>query len=59
LAYQCVYGGECSACGECGEKEEEHRCPVCGGICETYYKDLYGDIVGCENCVKVEQACDE
>ncbi len=34
---------------------DDPRCPVCGEICETVYKDRCGDIVGCDECLR---ACD-
>ena len=32
------------------------RCPVCGDTAETIYKDIWGDIVGCDNCVEALNA---
>lgn len=35
-------------------KEPEYRpctCPVCSEECESIYKDRWGNICGCENCV--------
>lgn len=32
------------------------RCPVCGDETDTLYKDKYGDIVGCDNCVTTKDA---
>lgn len=26
-------------------------CPVCGKETDTFYKNEYGEIVGCDNCV--------
>ena len=34
-------------------------CPVCGEVCETFYKDEYGDILGCDECITVCDAWDE
>lgn len=34
-------------------------CPVCGEEVSEYYKDSYGEIVGCENCVKSIDAWEE
>lgn len=31
-------------------------CPVCGNECSTYYTDIYGDTVGCEHCIRAEEA---
>lgn len=28
------------------------RCQVCGEECEKIYKDAWGNILGCENCVE-------
>lgn len=27
-------------------------CPVCGEECEKIYKDVWGNILGCDNCVE-------
>ena len=35
------------------------RCPVCGEECDTVYKDIYGDVFGCDECVKTKSAWDE
>ena len=32
------------------------HCPICGKECDTIYKDKFGDEVGCENCIVVEDA---
>lgn len=32
------------------------RCPVCGEECEKIYKDAWGNICGCENCVEALDA---
>lgn len=34
-----------------GKDPEYPRCPVCGGECETLYKDRFGDVVGCDYCI--------
>ena len=26
-------------------------CPVCGAQCETIYRDMHGDISGCDECI--------
>ena len=31
-------------------------CPVCGEECDTVYVDLYDDIVGCDQCMNMEDA---
>lgn len=59
LAYQCKFGGECTACGECAGDGDGNICPVCGEECEELYRDLYGDIVGCDKCIRVEQAASD
>ena len=32
------------------------RCPVCGDEAETIYKDRWGDVVGCDNCIETLNA---
>ena len=32
------------------------RCPVCGEECETLYKDQYGEVFGCDQCVETVNA---
>lgn len=39
-----------------GTGGREPRCPVCGRECEVVYKDCYGDIVGCEDCITAYNA---
>ena len=34
------------------------RCPVCGEETDTFKKDYYGDIVGCDHCIKDVDAWD-
>ena len=34
-------------------------CPVCGNETDTLYRDLYGTIVGCDNCVTTIDAWKE
>jgi hypothetical protein len=35
-------------------------CPCCGQECDTYYytwdEGIRGDVVGCENCIRAEDA---
>ena len=38
---------------------EDPRCPICGEICETVYKNKMGDIVGCEECLTAHDAIEE
>ena len=26
-------------------------CPICGYECDTIYKDVYGEVVACDNCM--------
>ena len=35
------------------------RCPICREEVDFFYKDKYGDIVGCEECVSTVNAWDE
>ena len=35
------------------------RCPVCGDECETLYKDQYGEVFGCNNCVETVDAWED
>ena len=34
-------------------------CPMCGEICDTVYKNKYGEIVGCGECVTSHDAWEE
>ncbi len=56
MAYMCRYGErECVSCGKCEEKGEERNvCPACKRICEWYYLDSFGEVIGCERCVRTE-----
>ncbi len=31
-------------------------CPVCGERCETIYLKCYGDVLGCDRCIKTKEA---
>ena len=33
------------------EEKPAPRCPWCGEECETLYRDRFGVVFGCENCV--------
>ena len=33
-------------------------CPVCGADCRQYYRNLDGEILGCEECVETVDAED-
>jgi len=32
------------------------RCPVCGEETDTFLKDNYGDIIGCDECITIVDA---
>jgi hypothetical protein len=34
-------------------------CPVCGQECDTFFKDRFGDIFGCDECVTRTDAAEE
>ena len=35
--------------------DDDVECPICGKICDFVYKDIDGDVCGCENCLtKIE-----
>lgn len=34
-------------------------CPVCGEECDTLYRDNFGNVVGCDNCVTNSDAWEE
>lgn len=34
-------------------------CPVCGQECSLFYKDMWGDVFACDECVKTEDADEE
>lgn len=33
-------------------------CPVCGSETDTIYKDIFGQIIGCDECVSICNAWD-
>ena len=33
-------------------------CPICGQDCRRYYRNLYGEILGCDECVEEVSAED-
>ena len=41
---------------EPAKEEPEARCPVCGEVCGTVFRDRYFEIVGCDECVTVHDA---
>ena len=40
-------------------RAEWPRCPVCGAECETLYRGLDGEVLGCEDCVTASEAWEE
>lgn len=34
------------------------HCPICGQECETIYRDQHGDIFGCGECIRIDDAYD-
>lgn len=34
------------------------RCPVCGEVCETIYWSKFGEVVGCDECIVLQEAWD-
>lgn len=36
----------------------EPICPCCGESCDTIYKNRFGDIVGCSECITAYDAWD-
>lgn len=51
VAYQCKrINKECDDCGQC--EPEPPKCPVCDAECEVLYKDINGEIFGCDECVR-------
>lgn len=42
-----------------GKEPDYPTCPACAtSECTEIYKDLYGDIIGCENCIQRKDADD-
>ena len=35
------------------------RCPVCGEETDALYKNIYGEIVGCDVCIRTVDAWEE
>ena len=33
-----------------GKEPEWPKCPICGSLCDTFFKDRDGDIFGCDEC---------
>lgn len=38
---------------------QEPICPVCHAECDTVYKDMYGEIIGCDICLTAYDAWEE
>ena len=38
--------------------DETPVCPVCGAETDTYYLDEYGDVIGCDCCIRAVDAWD-
>jgi len=57
MAMTCITGArECSGCTMCQRDYEPPTCPVCGKEMETLYSDIYGEIVGCDRCIRAVDA---
>ena len=44
------------------EYGDAYYCPICGEAAETIYKDTWGNVVGCDNCIitySAEEMLDE
>ncbi len=39
-----------------GKAPDEPACPICGENCSSIFRDRWGNILGCEDCVKSEDA---
>jgi hypothetical protein len=53
LACVCVTGcKECDGCMEC-ENGTRPVCPICGKYSDNFYLTNDGEVLGCENCIKV------
>ena len=35
------------------------RCPICGEETDTLYKNIYGETVGCDGCIRTVDAWEE
>lgn len=40
------------------EPKKMPRCPVCMAETDTYYRDYWGNIVGCDECIESIDAWD-
>lgn len=41
------------------EELDPPKCPICGAETDTFFEDHYGDIVGCDSCIKPRDAWDK
>jgi len=56
MAMVCVNGArECTGCMTCQERQDP-VCPECNKPCDTYYFNVYGSIIGCDQCIRAEDA---
>lgn len=39
-----------------GKAPEVPQCPVCGAECDTIYRNRDSEIVGCEQCIHIQDA---
>lgn len=39
-----------------GAEEPEPICPICGAACASVYRDMYYEIVGCDECITAHDA---
>ena len=39
-----------------GKAPEVPRCPVCGAECDTIYRNKDSEVVGCEQCIRIQDA---
>ena len=39
-----------------GKKPEYPKCPVCGQDCGELFKDILGNVLGCDECVRPTNA---
>lgn len=40
-------------------KKRDAICPICGAACDFVYKDVYHEILGCNECLTAYDAEDE
>lgn len=39
-----------------GKEPNFPHCPVCGNECDTVYRNIDGEVVGCDVCLEVNEA---